>query len=307
MKFSKRRALIGFSVNPETTWNIIRQDGERIHAEFDTHMSGTSFDVALALKACGVTPFIIGAIGPNSAKNSMVNAETKQGLRDSKIRAKLLPCRESSGLASIVPGRNIRLGHKGPITRSISNEAVQIDADFLPDYVIATGVAGGSEEELDSLKGLFSSPAIKILMPGFTLTANAPMFKKALAISDMVVMNEHEAANFLRVEPGKLTVKSIRKLLRFGPKVAVVTLGKRGVIAASSEPRSTFEIRGQEVETVDETGAGDCFCGFLIGALSRGDRSLEDSLKIATIAGALKASRLGTTNIPSWDEVISLM
>lgn len=301
-KNSKIQAVVGFSINPETTWDVEREEGERTIATFDTHLSRTSFDVALALKACEVEPFLIGAVGPNTEGSSMINAQIAQGLKDSEIRNKLITCRTISGLATIVPKKEIRLGYKGPITRSIHSEAVDLIKRLKPKYAIATGIAD-SEEEISSLRGLFSSPITNVLVPGYGLTKNSDLMLEALFLSSILIMNEHEAASCLGLRRNQLNTKSIQVLLKYVGLV-VVTMGKNGLIAVSQNG-SSIEIPALKIKAVDETGSGDCFVGFFIGAMSR-NYCLFESLNIANIAGGLKASRYGTTNIPTWDEVIAL-
>jgi ribokinase len=74
------------------------------------------------------------------------------------------------------------------------------------------------------------------------------------------------------------------------PRV-VVTLGARGAVWAGA---GEGHAPGLEVEATDTTGAGDTFCGALCVALEDGE-SLSNAVRFANTAGAICATRSGTT------------
>jgi ribokinase len=78
-----------------------------------------------------------------------------------------------------------------------------------------------------------------------------------------------------------------------GPGVGeavVVTLGPAGALLVT--PESALDVPSIDVVAVDTTGAGDAFNGALAVALAE-DRSLQDAVRRAVVAGALATTRVG--------------
>ncbi|MDZ7272268.1 MAG: PfkB family carbohydrate kinase [candidate division KSB1 bacterium] len=100
---------------------------------------------------------------------------------------------------------------------------------------------------------------------------------------------------------GRNLANAARSLLRFGPRVAVVTAGEHGCWCATHD-----EIIHQpafEVKVVDTTGAGDVFHGaFLFGVLQGWE--LPRLLRWASATAALSCTRLGAqAALPSFAQV----
>lgn len=81
-----------------------------------------------------------------------------------------------------------------------------------------------------------------------------------------------------------------RALLRFGPRVGIVTLGARGCMAATAT--ETVRHPGYRVPVVDTTGAGDCFNAAFAVSTLRG-KSLGVAVEFACAAGAIAVGGLG--------------
>ena len=75
-----------------------------------------------------------------------------------------------------------------------------------------------------------------------------------------------------------------------GPGAVVVTLGADGALLVSGAQQVT--VPAPRVEAVDTTGAGDCFCGALAGALASGS-SLEAAVRWAVPAAAASTTVRG--------------
>ncbi len=90
--------------------------------------------------------------------------------------------------------------------------------------------------------------------------------------------------------PGKSPEAVIRDMIDQGKKIVVVKRGPKGVVG--SDGKETIRLRPHNVEEVDPTGAGDCFCGTLISLLSQ-DRTFRDALEAANMAGALHVTQRG--------------
>ncbi|MGQ9851960.1 MAG: carbohydrate kinase family protein [Candidatus Oleimicrobiaceae bacterium] len=96
-----------------------------------------------------------------------------------------------------------------------------------------------------------------------------------------------------------------RRLLRLGPRVAVVTMGEQGCWWATGE--GLFHQPAFAVEVVDTTGAGDVFHGAFLYGLSRG-WELARVVRWASAAAALKCRKLGgQAGIPTLAQVKRLL
>jgi 2-dehydro-3-deoxygluconokinase len=92
---------------------------------------------------------------------------------------------------------------------------------------------------------------------------------------------------------------------RLGAKNVLLMLGAEGAIASDGAKRE--RLGGLKVETVDATGAGDCFCGATLARLAAGD-SLFEAARYANAAAALKTTGYGAVApLPRPDAVRRLL
>lgn len=140
--------------------------------------------------------------------------------------------------------------------------------------------------------------AIVILNP----SPLAKLSRETLGKVDILVLNEIEARNII---PGlqKLSFQEIgRKLISIGVGAVVITLGEKGSILYKKDEKEA-QFPAMKVKSVDTTGAGDAFVGALGASLLR-KRSIEESIKFATIVAAISTTKLGAQpSLPSFDEV----
>ena len=79
-------------------------------------------------------------------------------------------------------------------------------------------------------------------------------------------------------------------LLRLGPSVVALKLGKDGSYIATPDERRV--VPGYEVAAVDATGAGDCFGGSFVARLSVGENPFA-AARYANVAAALSTTGYG--------------
>jgi 2-dehydro-3-deoxygluconokinase len=95
------------------------------------------------------------------------------------------------------------------------------------------------------------------------------------------------------------------RFLKLGPKLVAMTMGKEGVILATSEAR--HRLPPHCVEAVDATGAGDTFNGAFLARLIAGDTPL-DAARYANAAAALSTTGYGAVGpIPRPAEVYKFL
>ncbi|WP_299608398.1 ribokinase [uncultured Tateyamaria sp.] len=118
--------------------------------------------------------------------------------------------------------------------------------------------------------------------------------KDVLPFTDMLVLNQVEAQQ-LEDALGK-------PVNALGVENVVVTMGAEGCLWMTDAGGETH-VPAISVTPIDTTGAGDTFTGYLVAGLDRG-MPMRQALDLATQAGALMVTRLGTADvIPDLKEI----
>ncbi|MCA9753209.1 MAG: hypothetical protein KC591_13540 [Gemmatimonadetes bacterium] len=105
--------------------------------------------------------------------------------------------------------------------------------------------------------------------------------------SDVVIGSEPFARELTGADDPRA---ALRLLLERGARMAAVTRGERGVVAATAG--GVFEVPAHPVRAVDTTGAGDAFHGGAAWALAAG-HDFETALRIGAVVAALKCRTPG--------------
>jgi sugar/nucleoside kinase (ribokinase family) len=105
---------------------------------------------------------------------------------------------------------------------------------------------------------------------------------------DILFANENEICELAGFPDRSAAVSAVREKVR----LLVVTCGAEGALAVGQEGEVKVPIADLGTGVVDTTGAGDLFAaGFLVGQAQ--GRSLEDSLRIGSVAAAEVISHFG--------------
>jgi ribokinase len=130
---------------------------------------------------------------------------------------------------------------------------------------------------------------------------NEGMLKLA-GLSDYLIASERFAESYIGENNPQ---KAVRRMYKLGPKVASVTLGKKGSLTISAE--GLLKMPAYSVSVEDTTGAGDVFhAGFIYGVLQ--GWGVAQTVRFATAAAGLKCRRLGgRAGIPNLIEITELI
>ncbi len=134
-----------------------------------------------------------------------------------------------------------------------------------------------------------------------------PLSDEIYPLLHIIKPNEHEATMLtgIHVTDRDSAVRAAQWFLDKGVQNAVITLGEKGVLYASAQEAAWFETI--QVDTVDTTGAGDCFSGALLCALCDG-KDIKDAIRFANAAAAISVTRKGVVDAaPTLDEVTSFL
>jgi 1-phosphofructokinase family hexose kinase len=93
-------------------------------------------------------------------------------------------------------------------------------------------------------------------------------------------------------------IEAVRHMKAMGPKYVVLSLGSRGVVAASDQ--GVAEVVPPRVEALSPIGAGDALAAALVWSMERGE-SFEDALRWGVAAGTASA-KLPGINLASMEQ-----
>jgi ribokinase len=137
----------------------------------------------------------------------------------------------------------------------------------------------------------------------------APLPDSLLALADLVVPNETEAAILtgLPVETIEQAERAAAALHARGAGNVILTLGARGALVRTADGASTIVDALNAGPVLETTGAGDAFCGGLAAALSE-DKPLLEAVRFGCATAAISVTRHGTApSMPSRAEIDALL
>lgn len=158
--------------------------------------------------------------------------------------------------------------------------------ELQPEWLYITHLMVGTE--LKELVSAAQGASTKVYMDcqAHNRSLEEPEVRQALASVDIFSPNLEEARRLAGEDDAE---KTLAQLARIAPMV-IIKLGQDGCICRRGD--EVVCVPGTPVEVVDTTGAGDNFnSGFLYGQLY--GYSLEDSLRIGNICGALSTEGYG--------------
>ena len=146
--------------------------------------------------------------------------------------------------------------------------------------------------QLDAAK-MAKDLGLKVVYAAAPFDANA--ITLLLPYIDLLVLNEVEAQQ-LKMAIGKppeaLEIDNV-----------IVTLGGDGCRWYANSAKLVTDFAAIKVDPIDTTGAGDTFTGYVVAGLDRG-MVMERAIHLASQAGALMVTRLGTADvIPDLKEI----
>jgi len=110
--------------------------------------------------------------------------------------------------------------------------------------------------------------------------------KNIMKKADILFINETES----KMLSGEVNlISAAKKIIRHGPKIVIIKKGEHGAFLLSED--DFFAVPAYPLEKVkDPTGAGDSFAGGFLGYLSTRKKITPESLRTATVMGAVAAS-----------------
>ena len=213
---------------------------------------------------------------------------------------------------------------------------VSFDADNNPDFLIVPSVAYDfiestpaleqiaqsadclcfgtliqrSEVSRNSLRRLLQSAASSRKLLDVNLRKDcftSETVTQSIEFADIVKLNDKEVvavAEMLGLPALALPELAPEMARRCSLEAVVVTLGQKGVFAASREGQLVY-VPGFRVPVVDSVGSGDAFSAGFVNRLLRG-ATLNEACVFGNLMGAVSATKRGGTAPISSDEITAL-
>ena len=165
-------------------------------------------------------------------------------------------------------------------------------------------LAGEVDEEL--LKGLRRKGNIVMLDPQGLMRKISKNGEVSIALDKNILNGVLKLVDIVKIgkdeiEVFKMKEKEILSMLaKNGVRIGIITRGKDTVMVLHN--KRFLEIRTLDIAVEDPTGAGDVFgAAFLSEYMTRFD--VEEAIKFATTAAALKIEHKGPSGFPSKEEI----
>jgi len=256
---------------------------------------GAASNFAICVKRLGEEAELLAVVGDDLFGKFFLERLVKQGVNVSNVE---VAKGTSTGMVVVINevGKQRRMISVSGANARMNSEIIQkwstaiSEADFVHVASLEIENALVIAEERDDLSW---DPGTKVVRLG--LEKLKPMFSSLRVI----LLNREET----RLLAGRNDIKdAIRFLSDLGPEEVVVKLGANGSMAFVDAV--FYEAPALSPLVVDTTGAGDVFDATYLVSRARG-YDVEEALKLANVASALKISRPGTTKgIPTWEEVL---
>lgn len=284
-----------------------------------TYIGGHSANVSIDLIKLGMAKGEVSCIG--AVGEDLFGSFVEETLRKHRLKVNLQRTKKagtSVDLILVVKGQDRRyqvdVGANLYLSPSHVLSVVRKESPLI-FYVGATGLLGKFDTELAAvLKEVKSLGCVTFLDPVVPYRKSWRHLLRAMKWIDVFHCNDKEASSITNESD---VMGAIRSLADAGPRIVAVSLGGKGLVAATR--KRLVRMKAFRVRVVDPTGAGDAFCAGTIYRLHRliqrrNDQSLaltEDELVGVLLegeaAGAACVTAVGTTSAVTRQNVDMLL
>jgi ribokinase len=265
--------------------------------EFFTFPGGKGANQAVAASRLGAEVCLIGKVGGDPYGAELLQRIEREGINTNYIKVDdsvhtgvALINVDSAGQNTIIvaPGANAQLteGDIFEAEDAFSGASALILQLEIPLPTVYSAI------------GLAQKHDVKVILNPAPGQALNPGIYKAI---DFLIPNETELDLLVELVEEESVVEKAERLMRYGAKAIIVTLGSQGALLLENE-QSLFS-RGHQTKVVDTTAAGDAFVGAFACAISRG-LPVYEAVAWGNAAGACAVARAGAQpSLPSRKEI----
>ena len=183
-----------------------------------------------------------------------------------------------SGLSVILlapTGQKTIMVFRGAVPR-FSNKEIDCWRKLQAQWFMITSMGGNLKLIRRIIRWAKNHQSYVAFNPGSAELERKKRLLPLLKRTDVLFLNFKEGK---ALTGGKDAKETARKLFKLGPKVVVLTLGRKGALAFDG--KKMYQVNTKDVKVVDATGAGDAFStGFLAKFIKTGN--IVDALKVGS-------------------------
>lgn len=183
---------------------------------------------------------------------------------------------------------------------TITDEEVLLLSNIMPNYSFLLTQLETNISSIEKIITLAYEKDIKVILnPAPVQSVNVELLKKLYLITP----NELEAESLtgIKIEDENSAHKASELFFSNGVENVIITLGNKGVYVNTKNKKGIID--PCSVKALDTTGAGDCFNGALLTALSEG-KNIWEAARFANIAAALSVQKMGAAlSMPTRTEI----
>jgi len=271
--------------------------------DFAIRPGGKGANQAVAAARLGSALSLVGAVGDDVHGNMLVQAADRNGIEtDSIVRI----AGTSTGVAVIevdVNGENSIVVFPGANGRLAPHHVEQEAERIAAAAVVCLCLESPLETVVAAARLGHNAGAIVML----NLSPFREVPAEVLADADLLLVNEHEAAQLLgSTDPTLDWEATARGFTARGVRDVVVTLGARGSMVIQGGPENLpvlTPIPAAPTSVVDTTGCGDAFTGAVADSLARGESLVAAARRAAVVASMAAATEGAQDSYPTLSEV----
>lgn len=269
-------------------------EGETISStDLSVFCGGKGLNQSIALSLAGAEVYHAGLIGEDG--DMLLDACKKHGVHTDYIRK--TPVRSGNAIIQVSKtGQNSIVLFGGANRQNTAEYVDEVLSSFSEgDYILLQNEMNLTDYMIEKA---YARKMIVVLNPS---PFNEAIQKCDLQKISIFLLNEVEG---MQITGEKDAGEILSAMHRMYPRAGIVlTRGKDGAVYYDGTKTAAHGI--YNVKTVDTTAAGDTFTGYFIASILAG-KSVEESLRLASVASSLAVSRKGAADsIPRMDEVLN--
>ncbi len=264
---------------------------------------GKGSNQAIAASLLGADTFFLGCIGNDKYGENALGMYKKLGISTKMIKVDnsihtgisvIMVDKYGNNSICVVPGANFKLSKKD-IDKALKN--------IKDSWIVGFQLENNLNVIEYAIKKVHGMGIKTILDPAPAKHLPEDIYEYLWCIKP----NEIEATALTGIEVKDIisAEKAGRWFVKRGVNIVIITLGDQGAVLIQDKNAKHFPT--PKVEAIDTTGAGDCFSGALMAALSQ-DKNIEEAIEFANYAAAISVTKQGVIeSLPYLSEVKSFM